>query len=72
MSKLVPHWGFSPQPGLTYYFQKLSHDILGIVNHSDKTSCIYIFDERQAHKTPTTLFRTSPTIYVIAELCQRG
>ena len=48
MTKLVPHWGFSPQPGSTYYFHKLSHDILGIVNHSDKTSCIYIF--RWAHR----------------------
>ena len=34
MSKLVPHWGLSPQPASTYYLQKLSHDIFGIVDHS--------------------------------------
>ena len=33
MQKLVPYWGFSPQPGSTYYLQKLSHDIFGIVDH---------------------------------------
>ncbi len=41
MSKMVPHWGYSPQPGSTYYLQKLSHDILGIVNHSNDQSAIY-------------------------------
>ena len=46
MNKLTPHWGYSPQPGSSHYLQKLSHDLLGIVNHSDKTSVFYIFDER--------------------------
>ena len=46
MSKLVPSWGLSPQPGSTYYLQKLSHDIFGIVNHATGHSAIYIFDER--------------------------
>ena len=46
MSKLLPNWGYSPQPGSTYYLQKLSHDIFGIVNHSDNSSVIYLFDER--------------------------
>ena len=45
MQKLVPYWGHSPQPGATYYLQKLSHDIFAIVNHSDEHSTIYIFDE---------------------------
>ena len=45
MQKLVPYWGHSPQPGATYYLQKLSHDIFGIVNHSDEHSTLYIFDE---------------------------
>ena len=67
MSKLVPHWGFSPQPGSTYYFQKLSHDILGIVNHSDKTSCIYIFDECTGPKN------TDHTVsYMTNYLCDSG
>lgn len=45
MSKLVPYWGFSPQPGSTYYLHKLSHDILGIVNHATDVSAVYLFDE---------------------------
>ena len=27
MSKLVPYWGMSPQPGSTYYLQKLSRHL---------------------------------------------
>ena len=46
MCKLVPYWGQSPQPGSTYYFQKLNHDIFGIVNHASNSSAVYLFDER--------------------------
>ena len=45
MQKLVPYWGKSPQPGATYYLQKLSHDVFGIVDHSDNHSTLYFFDE---------------------------
>ena len=45
-SKLVPTWGRSEQPGSTYYFQKVSHDIFGIVDHRDEKSTVYTFDER--------------------------
>lgn len=50
MSKLVPYWGMSAQPGSTYYLQKLSHDILGIVNHATNKSAVYLFDERVGPK----------------------
>lgn len=50
MSKLIPHWGYSPQPASTYYMMKLSHEILGIVNHSTGLSTIYLFDERLSPK----------------------
>ena len=50
MSKLIPNWGSSPQPGSTYYLQKLSHDILGIVNHATSRSTVYLFDERAGPK----------------------
>lgn len=50
MSKLVPYWGLSPQPGSTYYFQKLSHDILGIINHATDQGSVYLFDERVGPK----------------------
>jgi len=50
MSKLIPSWGMSPQPGSTYYLQKLSNDIFGIVDHSTGESQTYIFDERLGPK----------------------
>ena len=51
MQKLVPYWGISPQPGSTYYLQKLSYDLFGIVDHKDESSAVYIFDERVGTKT---------------------
>ena len=51
MSKLVPYWGQSPQPGSTYYLQKLSHDIFGIVNHVTKKTTVYMCDERVGPKS---------------------
>ena len=50
MSKLIPFWGMSPQPGSTYCLQKLSNDIFGIVDHSHGESTVYIFDERLGPK----------------------
>lgn len=51
MGKLVPYWGQSPQPGSTYYLQKLNHDIFGIVNHATGSSAVYVFDEWVGPKT---------------------
>ncbi len=45
-SKLTPHWGFSAQPGETYYLRKLSHNIFGIVNHAVANNAVYVADER--------------------------
>ena len=50
MGKLVPYWGESPQPGSTYYFQKLNHDVFGIVNHATNKAAVYLFDERISPK----------------------
>ncbi len=50
MSKLVPYWGLSAQPGSTYYLQKLNHDVFGIVNHGSNLSTGYLFDERVGPK----------------------
>ena len=50
MSKLAPFWGQSPQPGSTYYLQKLSHDIFGTVNHATNKTTVYLFDERVGPK----------------------
>ena len=49
MSKLVPNWGQSPQPGSIYYLQKLSHDIFGIVNHATNKT-VYLLDVRVGPK----------------------
>ena len=38
--------GQDEQPGSTYYLQKVSHDIFGIVDHRDEKSVAYLFDER--------------------------
>ena len=45
-SKLIPSWGRTEQPGSTYYLQKVSHDIFGIVDHREEKSVTYVFDER--------------------------
>lgn len=45
-SKLTPHWGFSAQPSETYYLRKLSHNILGIVDHTLAENTVYVLDER--------------------------
>lgn len=49
-SKLTPHWGFSAQPGDTYYLRKLSHHIFGIVDHTLEKNTIYVMDERVSPK----------------------
>ena len=45
MSKLLPYWGCSPQPGSTDYSQKISYDLLGIVDHRDEAGFVYLFSE---------------------------
>ena len=35
MSKNLPYWGESAQPGETYYLMKLVCDVFGIVDHSN-------------------------------------
>lgn len=47
MQKLVPHW----QPSSTYYLQELYFDLFGIIDHSDDSAFIYIFDKQVGHKT---------------------
>ena len=42
-SKLIPSWGKTEQPGSTYYLQKVSHDVFGIVDHRQDKSTIYLF-----------------------------
>ena len=44
MSKLLPHWGHSPQPSSTYYLQKVSYDIYGIVDHRDGSGHLYLMN----------------------------
>ena len=44
-NKLIPHWGRTEQPGSTYYLQKVSYDIFGLVDHRNGSKSITIFDE---------------------------
>ena len=45
MNKLMPYWGRSPQPGQTYYLQKVSYDVFGIVDHREDTGHVYLISE---------------------------
>lgn len=45
MSKLIPNWGLSPQPGSTYYLQKVSYDVFGIVDHREESNHVYLLSE---------------------------
>ena len=45
-SKLIPYWGNSAQPGSTYYLQKVSHDVFGLLYHRSDQQHITLFDER--------------------------
>ena len=45
-SKLIPYCGSSAQPGSTYYFQKVSHNVLRLVDHRDGQQHITLFDKR--------------------------
>ena len=44
-SKLVPYWGHSHQPAVTYYLQKMSYDIFGIIDARDDHGYVYIAPE---------------------------
>ena len=46
MTKLIPFWGETAQPAITYYLRKVSHDLFGIVDHCNETKYIPVFDER--------------------------
>ena len=45
MNKLSPYWGQSPQPGSTYYLQKVTYDIFGIVDHREESGFVYLLNE---------------------------
>ena len=50
MSKLLPYWGHTAQPSSTYYLQKVSYDIYGIVDHRDGTGNLYLLNETAGPK----------------------
>ena len=43
--KLFPHWGRTEQPGSTYYQQKISYDVFGLVDHRDDSNFTWLFSE---------------------------
>ena len=45
MNKLLPYWGRSPQPGQTYYLQKVTYDVFGIVDHREGAGHVYLVSE---------------------------
>ena len=45
MTKLIPQWGVTAQPGISYYLRKVSHDLFGIIDHRDGTNFVPVFSE---------------------------
>ena len=45
MCEVVHYWGYSAQPGISYYLQKLSRIIFGIINQGSGSSAICLFNE---------------------------
>ena len=56
MNKLLLYWGRSPQPGSTYYLQKLSYDNLGIVDHRNERGHLHLFSELMGPKNTNHTF----------------
>ena len=46
MTKLIPHWGYSDQPGISYYLRQVSHDLFGIVDHHHDSKYDAVFEEQ--------------------------
>ena len=46
--KMLPYFGFSPQPGPTYFMNKLPVYIGGLVDHADNRNFSYLIDKTQA------------------------
>ena len=55
MSKLIPQWRKTEQPGQTYYMMKGSHDIFGIVDHRENLKYVHIFSEEIGPNTNHTI-----------------
>ena len=70
MGKLVHYWGESPQPGSTYYYQKLNHDVFGIsIMPPIKLLYTYLMKEL-AQRIPTIRFHISHiTLLAYQTLC---
>ena len=64
-AKLIPKWGRSEQPGSSYYLQKVSIEVFGIVDHRNDEKFVYLFDEQIGPKN------TDHTISLLAAAIQR-
>ena len=60
MNKLFPYWGRSPQPGQTYYLQKVSY-VFGVVDHREGGGHVYHVSEIYGPKIWIILCPTSFT-----------
>ena len=62
MSKLVPSWDMSPQPGSTYYLQKVSHNIFEVDDHSTNSQKSTFSMNGSVPRTQITQYCISITI----------
>ena len=49
-SKLIPYWGESSRPGMTYYLQKMSYDVFDCRNDQEY---VYLVPETIGPRTQT-------------------
>ena len=62
-SKLIPSWGKTEQPGSTYYLQKVSHDIFGIIDHREEQVWCICSMRESVPRMPITLCHFSHTMW---------
>lgn len=56
MGTLLPCWGESAQSGKSYYYQKLLHNIIGVLNLSNGFNMVYLIDETMGGQKNSTMF----------------
>ena len=67
MSKNLPYWGESAQPGKTHYLMKLVCDVFSIINYCDQEGYTYMCDEVAAGCKST-----DHTLITLGAHAQRG
>ena len=65
MNKLIPYWGRSPQLGQTYYLQKVSYGVFGIVDHWEGGGHVYLVSEIYGPKNTESDYTVSYLLHYL-------